>query len=277
VPGLEIGYEINDKEPYRCGYPPIPCRTADAATFKYYESVADVKGYITRTMGPPPQHPGGSRVVDPSKPNFPIKYKVMGTLPVGTWINKVGATSGWTRGPISRSCVWWVTPPPTAWYRCQNQVYAWGAGGDSGGPVFLAGGTTSTWNESLSDASLAGILIGIEGDNHYFWYSQMQYIEAELGNFNVWAPSPPPPMTVRINGPDSLPAYQKVTVQAIVSHGAPPFTYAWQVNGASACGDKDWCSAIMGPPYSQTYFYVTVTDVYQNQASSSKLVRATYP
>jgi hypothetical protein len=274
--GKAIGYEVNDKEPYTC-WPGPPCRYADAATFTYYDSVADVKGYITRTMGPPPQHPGGSRDVDPSKPNFPIKYKVMGVLPVGTWINKLGYVNGWTRGPISRSCISMHVELPDGWYKCQNEVYAGGTHGDSGGPVFIAGGTTSTWNESLSDASLAGILVAALPDHEYFYYSQMQYIEAELGYFNVWAPSPPPPMTVWINGPDSLPAYQQVTVQAIVSHGTPPFTYEWQVDGSPKCGNQDWCSAIMGPPYSQTYFYVTVTDVYQNQASKSKLVKATYP
>jgi hypothetical protein len=272
VAGMEIGYETYDVEPYRCSAIPVPCRFADASTFTYYGSVNDRKGYIARTMyyG---VNEAGSRLVDPSNPEFPIRYK-SGTVLVGYWLNKVGRRTGWTRGPVTRTCVWNIYTEPPAWYRCQNEVDLYMLGGDSGSPVFLAGGITGTWNESLSDANLVGVISGYSTSDSLMYYSQMNYIEYELGSFNVWAPSPPPPMTVTINGPDTWPAYQQVTVQALVSYGTPPFTYVWQVNGSPACSGQSWCSYNMGAPYTSAYFYVTVPDADQDQASDYHVVIA---
>jgi subtilisin family serine protease len=87
-------------------------------------------------------------------------------------------------------------------------------------------------------------------------------------------PPPPPPMTVTISGPTTWPAYQVVTVQALVSHGTPPLNYAWKVNGSPACGNQSWCSRAMGARGTSVYFYVTVTDHDGDQASDYHIVTA---
>lgn len=89
-------------------------------------------------------------------------------------------------------------------------------------------------------------------------------------------PPPPPPLTVNVSGPSTWPAYQMVTVTALASGGTPPYNYAWLVNGAPypGCGNKSWCDKTMGAPGTSVYFYCTVTDSQQHQASDYHIVIA---
>jgi hypothetical protein len=87
-------------------------------------------------------------------------------------------------------------------------------------------------------------------------------------------PPPPPPMSVTINGPSTWPAYQVVTVQALVSWGTPPFTYEWKVNGSPYCGNQNWCSKAMGARGTSVYFWVKVTDSDEDEATDYHIVIA---
>jgi hypothetical protein len=92
---------------------------------------------------------------------------------------------------------------------------------------------------------------------------------------------PPPPLSVTIYGASTWPAYQVVTVQALVSGGTEPFHYEWTINGSpyQGCGDKNWCDRAMGPPYSANFFHVKVTDGGdpEQETGDSHLVTAVYP
>jgi len=60
-----------------------------------------------------------------------------------TGVDKVGRTTGWTRGNVSATCV--AQDLGTYWVRCSNLITGSSAGeGDSGASVFLLGPTT-TW------------------------------------------------------------------------------------------------------------------------------------
>ena len=97
---------------------------------------------------------------------------------MGDILNKVGRTSGWTRGPVTATCFDTGvsgSAPPIAML-CQDRVQAYVAGGDSGSPVFEQIGG---WNP----VTLVGILWG--GSASSFVFSAMENIHAEFGEFRV--------------------------------------------------------------------------------------------
>lgn len=67
-------------------------------------------------------------------------------------------------------------------------------------------------------------------------------------------------LSVTIEGPSTAPQYSWVQVTANVSNAIGQVTYAWTVNGSSACGNSSTCSAQLGQSGSYTTFAVTVTD-----------------
>jgi hypothetical protein len=90
---------------------------------------------------------------------------------VGSELNKVGRTTGWTRGPVTLTCVDVLQSGSRFVELCQTFVGAGVAGGDSGSPVFA--------EEGGGNVTLAGILWGGGGGN--FVFSPLANIERELG------------------------------------------------------------------------------------------------
>ncbi len=102
--------------------------------------------------------------------------------PMGMIVHRVGRTSGWTTGPITRTC-FTVPLDFTNPYnsnagkdlRCQYEVRAYSDSGDSGSPVFFPTGTNS--------ARLQGLAWGGRTETngiHFFIYSPFHLINSEL-------------------------------------------------------------------------------------------------
>ena len=152
------------------------CRYSDASRALYSADVASSQGLIARTTGPN----NGSVTVDPANPFFSIAGQDNQTTSfrVGTVVNKIGRTSGWTQGRVTRTCVNTNVFGSNFTQLCQTFVSAGVAGGDSGSPVF-----TTTGRDR---ATLVGILWGGSGSSLYV-FSPLKQIRDELGAFTATA------------------------------------------------------------------------------------------
>jgi hypothetical protein len=170
-----IGTEIADPAYVRgAGCPKgRRCRWSDA-NFSRSDGprlVATV-GKIARTTGI------GSLEIDPSNPTFTIQGE--GVASVGATANKIGRTTGWTRGAVSNTCVNTGVSGSTIVLLCQTFVTSSGVivqGGDSGSPVFAI---------SSGDATLLGGLWGGNQSGTQFVYSPIGNIRRELGNLTTF-------------------------------------------------------------------------------------------
>jgi hypothetical protein len=265
--------------------PEVGCRHSDAALAVYESGVGSALGYIARPVNRNPLAP--PYYIDPANPTFHVVGQMNWAVD-GEIMEKVGRTTGWTGGEVIDGCISRTADSAHGGYtvQCAMIVDAEVGGGDSGSPVFkIVSGT---------DIELRGMVFAGDGDcgtmlDPVFTDREVlactMFAAANLGGISqdfehlltyYSPPPPPPPMTVTINGPSTWPPYQQVTVQASVSNGTPPFTYAWQVNGVPYCGNESWCSKAMGGPGTQTYFYVTVTDGDGDHASDYHVVFAQY-
>jgi hypothetical protein len=68
--------------------------------------------------------------------NGSVTLNGKGTASVGTVVNKVGRTTGWSQGQVTRTCVNTGVTGSTVYLFCQNWVKATVDHGDSGSPVF---------------------------------------------------------------------------------------------------------------------------------------------
>jgi hypothetical protein len=95
--------------------------------------------------------------------------------------NKVGRTTGWTRGPTSGTCIDVLALGTNHIRLCQAIVNALVDGGDSGSGVFFRRGNQSR-------VTLLGILWGgsVDEANPEFVYSPMSGIERELGDLRTF-------------------------------------------------------------------------------------------
>lgn len=146
------------------------CRRSDSSRALYSASVGSLRGDILKTTGANNNSltVGGLFSVtsqDNSTTNFPI----------GLTLNKVGRTTGWSQGPVTRTCVNTNVSGSTVHQLCQTFVQAAVNGGDSGSPVFRI--------TSGDNVQLVGILWG--GGTDYFVMSPLAAIQAELGAVNA--------------------------------------------------------------------------------------------
>lgn len=165
-----IGTEIADPAYVRgAGCPKgKKCRRSDA-NFSLSSGARELPlGAIARTTGL------GSLTIDPAKPRFNITAE--GVAVEGTAVDKVGRTTGWTRGTVTNTCVNTGVQGTTILLLCQTFVTGDGVivqGGDSGSPVFAI--------TSGNDVKLLGGLWGGNQSGTQFVYSPIANIEAELG------------------------------------------------------------------------------------------------
>jgi hypothetical protein len=158
-----IGTEVSDPGYFRNmnGCPGGKrCRFSDASRVAYTQGTTFNLGKIARTTGPN----NGSVTISGS---FSITAE--GSASVGQTVNKVGRTTGWSRGRVTNSCVNVALKGTNIVQLCQNIVSAQAGEGDSGSPVFK--GSTAV--------TLAGILWG--GSPGIYVYSPISNIERELG------------------------------------------------------------------------------------------------
>jgi hypothetical protein len=100
-----------------------------------------------------------------------------GTHRVGDTVNKVGRTSGWSQGRVTRTCVDTGVSGSNIVQLCQTWVSATVGSGDSGSPVF----------SGSNRVALQGLLWGGSADNRTFIFSPMANITRadELGDLTV--------------------------------------------------------------------------------------------
>jgi hypothetical protein len=156
------------------------CRYSDASRARYSDAVESSQGLIARTTGPNNQ----SVMVDAENPFFEITSQDNSTtsFKLGTVVNKVGRTTGWTQGEIVATCVHTNVFGSNFTQLCQTFVRNPNArivaGGDSGSPVFETSGRDR--------AKLIGILWGGSGTSLYV-FSPLKQIRDELGAFTATA------------------------------------------------------------------------------------------
>ena len=166
--GNQIGNEVADRGLYACVTGVASCRRADAAYISNNGTRTSGQGGIARTAWAT----GGSSSLTTTG-EYDIVGRYTGTLPVGTYLDKTGRTSGTTYGQVTNSCV------TIGELRCQDISKVWSMGGDSGSPMYIYLGGTGT---AENDVQLYGILWGGPGSDYTTTYSsRLAGIEADLG------------------------------------------------------------------------------------------------
>lgn len=178
-----IGIEVVDPPflttPATCPYAPFGyvCRWSDAAIAQYETVRTPVKfASIYRTEFFGTGTAAGSIVIDGANPNF---FTITDEQPYpmfGEVLDKVGRTTGWTRGPVIATCQDVGVSGTNIAMLCQDRVAARSGGGDSGSPVFQQAGDSK-------NATLYGILWG--GSTGSYVFSAMENIRYELGDFRT--------------------------------------------------------------------------------------------
>jgi hypothetical protein len=162
------------------------CRRSASAGAAYHTGVNNAFARIYRTIP-------GTNQIDPNNPMFHITAER--SFPsVGNVMHKVGATTGWTQGTVSQSCVA-VTVAPDLRYNCQEittGAAGFFAGADGGAPVF-----EPTPGGGPDDVRLVGMAWGQSAANDYVW-SAMIEIRSDnparpAAQGGPWRTFPPPP------------------------------------------------------------------------------------
>lgn len=177
--GTRIGVEYADRAPYwepdGCGYWSEYCRNSDAALVRL-DSVAPYKIARTTWVSITPGVSGSLTLA--SDGNFTTTGVVpWSNLIVNQGLHKVGRTTGWTFGTITRTCVdvYVVASPNDFVLLCQFAANGAVAGGDSGSPVFQWYGAAPSY-----DSYVAGILWGYYNSSEYV-FSAWQSVTADFG------------------------------------------------------------------------------------------------
>jgi hypothetical protein len=164
------------------GYRSLVCRRSDMALIKPMTgSVKPKRGFLLRPLNRimdknlySQQHTFG---VNPNSPYMRISGE--GIANVGYTVDKLGVTTGWRVGRVTRTCVDIGRYGDTNWVyvlRCQTELDIHGEGGDSGGPVFV-------YNIGENTARLLGLYHGgsAVGGTNYKYYSPLNNIRNDLG------------------------------------------------------------------------------------------------
>lgn len=153
------------------------CRLSDAAYVEFDNGLSGVVGKIAR----PAHLCHGTAPCDQLMNNPADALAVTGLAANpsrGEFRHKIGRTTGWTQGLVSRTCVDANVEETNFTFLCQYVVGAAGGHGDSGSPVFeLMQGDR---------AVLSGILWGGPDDGSLFIYSPIDAVESELGAFDFF-------------------------------------------------------------------------------------------
>jgi hypothetical protein len=174
VDGTVIATEVEDPTYFKGGVCPKGknCRYSDSSRALYSSARGSDLGGIAITTG---VNNGSLTVAGTSN----VTGKSNNVL-VGAEVNKVGRTTGWTRGTVTRTCVNTGVQGSNIMQLCQNFVESNTtvvAGGDSGSSVWTGTGGGSV--------TLVGLLWGGSSDNLLFVYSPIGQVEQEIGTLTV--------------------------------------------------------------------------------------------
>ena len=181
-PNTSEPFAVEVRDPaYITGFPGCPagrgCRYSDSLFARYDDPIFGDFGFVARTefRGP---YTGSRSTVQP-----PFRISLVKTFAaVGSRVNKMGRTTGWTHGPVVRSCVDVNVNLTNVTLLCQHLVRAGSRPGDSGSPVFLA--QYAGWPYPLMQSKQlliepTGLLWGTSAS--YMYFSPILNIQAELG------------------------------------------------------------------------------------------------
>ena len=146
------------------------CRRSDASFAQYINNTANTLGQIARTSTTKKQNLtiAGSWTITADAPSSSIA--------VGTIVNKVGRTTGWSQGRVTATCMDVNVSGSNITQLCQTVVQATVGAGDSGSDVFaISSGTNVT---------LEGILWGGSG-SRIFVFSPLANVKQELGSLTT--------------------------------------------------------------------------------------------
>ena len=164
--GNQIGNEVADRGMWACAGVGTSCRQADAAYLSNNGTRSTGQGGIYRTNWATGANAGTTIIGE-----FDIVGRYTGSLPVNSYLDKTGRTSGSTYGLVTNSCV------TIGVLRCQDISKVWSEGGDSGSPVYV-------WL-SDNDVQLHGVMWGGPGSDYTTTYSsRLGGIEADLGSLS---------------------------------------------------------------------------------------------
>ena len=173
VDGAIIATEVADPAYFKGGVCPRgrKCRYSDASRARYSSTVASNQGEIAK-----PLSTGGTLEVSgvftvTGQNTTATKYAV------GTIVNKVGRTTGWSQGKVTNTCVNTSVSGSQITQLCQTFVSAAVGSGDSGSPVFSI--------SSGDNVTLVGILWGGSSDNKTFVFSPLAQVVQELGEMTA--------------------------------------------------------------------------------------------
>jgi len=170
--GNQVGNEVADRGMWACAGVGTSCRQADAVYISHNGTRTIGQGGIARTNWAT----GSAAPSLTTIGEFDIIGRYTGSLPVGSYLDKTGRTSGSTYGLVTNSCV------TIGVLRCQDISHVWSEGGDSGSPVYVyIGGAGALEN----DVQLHGVMWGGPGSDWTTTYSsRLSGIEADLGALN---------------------------------------------------------------------------------------------
>ena len=156
------------------------CRYSDAARAVYAGDYPSSRGTIAKTTALTPNT--GNLTVDEAGSYTITAQDNNGALNVvGTVVNKVGRTTGWTRGSITRTCVNTAVSGSTVMQLCQSFV------SDPAGGTVVSGGDSGSgvWVDTGAGVTLVGLLWGGSSDNKTFIFSPLKQVQQELGTVNA--------------------------------------------------------------------------------------------
>lgn len=191
VRDTKVGDEIVDPDFFTGGKCPKgrKCRYSDSAFIAYTIPIVQNIA-IARTTG----SNNGSLTIDNHIPSIPIVGEEMTLIP-GSYLHKIGRTTGWTEGLVGHTCVNSSVSNTNITLLCQTYVHRIAGDthimsdhGDSGSPVFKWDG---------ANAYLAGILWGGSDDGSYFVFSPIAQVKRELKlnkTYDYFSRSPPDPL-----------------------------------------------------------------------------------
>jgi hypothetical protein len=144
------------------------CRRSDSARALYRSGTSSSRGLIAKPTGVN----NGTLSVSG---HFTITSQDASTTSFSGTMNKVGRTTGWSRGSVSSTCANVNVSGTNITLLCQTLVSANSAGGDSGSPVFRV--------TSGSNVQLVGIMWG--GGSGTFAFSPLRWVVNELGSMTA--------------------------------------------------------------------------------------------
>ncbi len=234
-PSNLIGLEIMDRPDYECAEENSDCRWADAAFFEYQGGVTYSFGFIARpvdtartsTTADGPLGVAGT---------FEIVDQAWQGTAYGLTVHKVGTASGWSKGPITATCVNMYTGRAED-LACQDEVALRSKSGDSGAPVFfVTDSASSPWRVMLLGLQWGGDTTNLP-TSMYTVFGKLGNIYNDFGLFysciqngtyitsnDCYAIGE---LVASIDGPVNIPYATGCEWTAAVYGGLPPYSYSW--------------------------------------------------